>query len=440
MEIVDLRTSPVKPVFFRYVSQNILGVVGMTAYFFADTYFISQACGADGLTALNLILPFFYFIYAVGDMLGTGSATRFTIERARNNSSAEFCFGNTVSYILLFGSISAVIGWFWSEELLRLCGADAAITALGGTYLRVILLAAGGFLFSQALGIFVRNDGAPRLVMVAMLTASLYNIIFDYILIFPVGWGFFGAAIATATAPLVGAAVCLTHFLSKHNTLRVHLNLSVSRLVDSAKLGTSAFVGEMSSCVTMVLFNFLFLAYAGNEGVAAYGVIANLATMASAVFTGLAQGSQPLASYYHGSRDYLKRKQVLWLSAITSVGLALIIVAVLGMFRAEVTAVFNRDNDLLLARYAETGILYYFPGFLFAGINVIGAGFLSAIEAAGWAGVISALRGFVLITGSALTLSKIFGLTGIWLAFPVSEGLTSLVVAYAMFNVLWEQK
>ena len=418
--------------FFRYVSQNIMGVVGLTAYYFADTYFISQAAGADGLTALNLILPFFYFIYAVGDMFGIGAATRFTVERARGNATAELCFGNALTYMAIFGAILAVIGWFWAEQLLAFCGADKSIVALGGNYLRIVLVFSGGFLLALIVLPFVRNDGSPRLAMIATLVSSLYNIVFDYILIFPMGLGMVGAALATVTAPIVGGIVAIIHLRSPHNTLRVKPNLSLTRAFDAVKLGTSAFVGEISSCVVMVLYNSLFLLYTGNEGVAAYGVIANLATMVAAVFSGLLQGAQPLMSFYHGCRIFIKRQRVLRLSLITSLVLATLIMVFLDVFRHYIIAIFNRDGDRLLAEYASLGILCYFPGFLFAGINVIGAGFLSATEVAGWAGLISILRGFVMIFVTALTLPKFLGITGIWLSFPVAELLTMLVVIYAL--------
>lgn len=432
MDTADIGKGKVNKLFFIYVAQNIMGIVGMSAYYFADTYFIAKAAGADGLTALNLILPFFYFIYAIGDMLGIGAATRFTIERARGNKDSVYCLGNALFYAGIVSAGIFLAGCFFAEELLRFCGADDGILAVGGTYLKIVLMSAWAFMAATILNSFIRNDGAPRLSMIAMLVSAAYNVIFDYVFIFVLEMGMPGAALATVTAPMLGALICLTHFFSAGNTLQVRVNSSVQRICDAVRLGTSAFMGEMSSCVLMVLYNSLFLLYAGNEGVAAYGIIANLATMASAVFTGITQGVQPLMSYYHGIKDYKRRYKVLRLSFLTSFVMAGGIIFLLNLFCSEVVGIFNRDGNVLLAEYAMNGIRYYFIGFIFLGFNVTGASFMSAVEASGWAGVISFLRGFVFISIVAVILPKFIAMTGIWISFPVSEFLTTVVVMYAL--------
>ena len=427
----DLGTAPVRTEFFRYVSQNIMGVLGMSAYFFADTFFISQTAGADGLTALNLILPFFYLIYAIGSMLGIGAATRFTLARARGLASDGY-FGNAVSFALAIGAVFAAAGWFWAEELLAFFGADGGIVAVGGIYLRVTLMSAWGFLVCIVMEAFVRNDGSPRLVMAGMLISSAYNIIFDYLLIFPMGLGFFGAALATGTAPLVGILVCMCHFFKPGNSLHFKADFSLRQVISSAELGVSAFVVEISPCAVMILYNSLFLSYAGNTAVAAYGVVANLATMAGAIFSGLVQGAQPLMSFYHGRRLFARRGQVLRLSFVTAFCLAALIFAGLWLGCHEVTAVFNRDGDMAFAAYAEFGILHYFPGFFFSGLNVVGAGFLSATEEPRLAGLISVLRSFVMLFAAGVTLPLILGMTGIWLCYPAAELATFFVLVWAL--------
>lgn len=435
MEENDLRHGRTGKQFVRYVVPNILGVVGMSAYYFADTYFIAQAAGADGLTALNLILPFFYFIYGIGDMLGIGAATRFTIERARgNDSAADKCLGNSLGYGILLGIGFGILGWLQAENLMRLCGADEGIVAVGGNYLRIVLLSAWAFMGATIVNSFIRNDGAPRLSMAAMLVSAFYNIVFDYVFIVVLDLGMIGAALATVTAPVVGLCICLGHFFSKRNTLKINVNFLPEQLKDSVMLGTSGFMAEMSSCVLMVLYNSLFLYYVGNIGVAAYGIIANLATMSAAMFTGLSQGVQPLMSFYHGCGDYIRRRKVLRLSLLAGVGIAVIIIAVLNLLDNETVALFNRDANPFLAEYAVHGIHMYFPGFVFAGYNVVVSGYFAATEASKLAMTISFLRGFVVITAVSVVLSQLFGANGIWLSFAVSELIVAVIVSGVLHN------
>ena len=141
--------------------------------------------------------------------------------------------------------------------------------------------------------------------MVATLSGSLFNVVFDYIFMFPLGLGLAGAALATAVSPIISIAICSRHFFKKENTLQfVRQMPSVRLLGQSCQLGISGFVGELSSGVTTTVFNFLLLGLAGNVGVAAYGVVANFALVATAIFNGVAQGAQPLVSRCYGQNDH----------------------------------------------------------------------------------------------------------------------------------------
>ena len=142
-----------------------------------------------------------------------------------------------------------------------------------------------------------RNDGDPSLAMVATLSSSLFNVVFDYIFMFPMGLGLAGAALATAVSPIISISICSRHFFKKENSVQfVRQRPSARLLGQSCQLGISGFVGEMSSGVTTTVFNFLLLGLAGNVAVAAYGVVANFALVTTAIFNGVAQGAQPLVS------------------------------------------------------------------------------------------------------------------------------------------------
>jgi len=388
--------------FIKYVSQNMLGMVGMSVYILADTYFISVAVGADGITALNLVLPIYNIIFAIGAMMGVGSAIRFVVERNKKSPDADGYFFHALVWAFI----------------ISMCFAPF-------------------FMWNYICNAFVRNDGNPSIAMSATLFSSLFNIVFDYILMFPLGLSMEGAALATALSPVIGIAICCIHFQSKKSTIRLKPVLpSFRRLLYCCQVGVSSFVGEISSGVITVVFNMLILGLAGNTGVAAYGVVANTSLVAVALFNGIAQGSQPLISEAYSKGNHKNVTTYLKMAVTTTIGVAVLLVVCIYLYAPAITAVFNGEGNQVLASYAENGLRLYFIGFLFAGMNIVGTAILSSIESAKYAFFASISRGFVAIIIFAFVLSALLGLNGVWLAFPAAEFVTMLITLYGLVNAI----
>ena len=419
--------------FFKYVSQNIFGLLGTSCYILADTYFIAQAAGTDGVTLLNLCLPIYNFIFAIGSMIALGSATRYAIAKAQNDARGQRYFSNAILCAVLASIPWMLAGVFAPGALLRLMGGDAGIVALGIPYARIFLLFTPFFMCNYIVSAFVRNDGDPSLAMVATLSGSLFNVVFDYIFMFPLGLGLAGAALATAVSPIISIAICSRHFLKKENTLQfVRQMPSVRLLGQSCQLGISGFVGELSSGVTTTVFNFLLLGLAGNVGVAAYGVVANFALVATAIFNGVAQGAQPLVSRCYGQNDHAGARKLLLLGSGTVLVLAAVLYAAVFGLTDTLVSWFNSENSVQMAQYAHTGMRMYFVGYFFAGFNIMAAGYLSAVNRPVEASITSICRGMVAIVACSLVLSAVFGMPGVWAAFPASELLTALLTLFLL--------
>lgn len=411
--------------FFKYVSQNIFGLLGTSCYILADTYFIAQAAGTDGVTLLNLCLPIYNLIFAFGSMIGLGAATRYAILRAQGDARAQRYFSNAIFSVCILAVPFMLVGIFRPDGLLRLMGGDADIVALGMNYARIFLMFTPFFMCNYVVASFVRNDGDPSLAMVATLSGSLFNVVFDYIFIFPMGLGLPGAALATAISPMLSIAVCSAHFIKKSNTITfVRKAPSVRLLAQSCQLGISGFVGELSSGVTTTVFNFLLLRLAGNVAVAAYGVVANFALVATAIFNGVAQGAQPLVSQCYGKNEMAGARKLLLLGCGTALGLAALLYGVVFGYTDALTALFNSENSALMAEFAHSGMRIYFVGYFFAGCNIVAAGYLGAVNRPAEASITSLCRGMVAIVVCSLVLSALFGMNGVWAAFPVSEAIT----------------
>ena len=412
----------------RYILTNLIAMTGLSCYLLADTFFISVAQGANGITALNLALPVYGLMFAVGSMIGVGSATRYSLSKAVGWGDTDRYFSGSVFAALAASVPFVLVGLFATDRVLLLLGADSAILAMGHAYLRIALCCAPFFLLNYTFTAFVRNDSAPTVAMCATLGSGVFNILFDYIFMFPMGMGMVGAALATGISPLVSMGICLFHYLSRRNTVRfVWAVPSPRRLAASCGLGIAAFVGEISGAVTTLVFNFLLLGLGGNVAVAAYGVIANAALVGTAFFNGVSQGLQPLASAARGAGDRDAEHWLLRRSLETALVIAALLTVAALALAEPLVAVFNSEGSAALAAYAVPGVRLYFPGFLLAAVNIVRAGYFSAVGMGRESAVIALSRGVVSIVLFAAILAAALGITGVWLAFPAAEAFTLLL-------------
>ncbi|WSI04038.1 MATE family efflux transporter [Sedimentibacter sp. MB31-C6] len=418
--------------FLRYVTTNIIGMIGISCYILADTFFISKGLGANGLTSLNLSISIYSFIHATGLMIGIGAATRFSIYRAKNEQNkANATFTNSIKIGILSGILFLIIGLFGSSILSNLLGADKNTFAMTNIYLKTILSFAPFFILNNIFISFVRNDENPKLSMLGMLIGSFSNIFLDYIFIFTFKWGMFGAAFATGLAPIISMSILMIHYFKKKNNFHIQKSkLSIKQLIHDCSLGVSSFIAEITSGIILIVFNLLILNQAGNTGVAAYGIVANLALVATSIYTGIAQGTQPILSENYGQGNNEKIRQLFKYAISTSIFISVIMYILVVIFNKPLVGIFNRDNVETLSKIASRGLNLYFTGFFFAGINIIISASLSSINEPKHAYIISILRSGCIIVPLAILLSYFFGMTGIWISFPLSEIITLIIGMY----------
>lgn len=423
--------------FLKYTSLNVIGMIGVSCYILADTFFIAAGLGANGLAALNLAIPVYGLINSTALMIAIGAGTAFAVERAKQNQQkSNEIFTCGVLLALLFAAIYILTGLFFSEKIALLLGANQDILTLTTTYLKTMLLFSPAFLMNQLLIAFIRNDKNPGLSMAGMLIGSFSNIILDYVFIFPLKMGMFGAAFATGLAPLISMAVMSQHFFKKQNTFQLlKTGRALKRGLFVLSLGVSSFVTEIASSIVIVVFNFLILGLAGNTGVAAYGIIANLSLVVTSIFTGIAQGVQPLISSAYGKKEISDIKKSAAYALFMAFILALVSVFFVAVFREGIIALFNSEGNQELASIASRGILLYFTAFPFAGINIVAVSIFNSVTKARAAFLLSLLRGMLLIIPLSFLLAGAFGLTGVWLAFPVTEVLTVLIAVALLLGI-----
>lgn len=415
--------------FYRYVSMSILGMLGSAVTILTDTFFVSDRLGVNGLAALNITISIFGLINGLGMLLGIGGATYYSISKARGeDDKSNRIFTTAFSLSVCTGLILLLIGIFFSGQLVSLLGAEGIILPMAEVYMKTILCFAPFFILRHLYISFIRNDGNPKIAMVAMLVGSAANVILDYVFMYPLNMGIFGAAFATALTPVVGVLICSIHWLSKRN--RFHFSkklISFAEIIKLCGFGLASFINEFSSGIVLLVFNLLILKSSGNIGVAAYGIVANLALIALAVFTGISQGVQPLLSRAYGEGDRPQIKYIyhrgITVSTVTG---ALVFLCTL-IFAAEMIAIFNGEHNAALQAMAERGIKIYFVSFLFLGYNFMTTALFSATEQVSFSLKLSFFRGCIGIIAVAVFFSWIWGLDGVWLSVPVVELITLIM-------------
>ncbi|WP_052446632.1 MATE family efflux transporter [Candidatus Soleaferrea massiliensis] len=423
MEQTAILQKNIYRVTLQYVSLNVISMLGLSLYILADTFFVANGVGNNGLVALNLALPVYSLINGIGLMIGVGGATRFSI--AVGEGSREQCnkiFTHSLLLGLVLAGILTLLGVFCSDQLANLMGAKGGSHALASTYLKTVLCFSLAFIPNNILIAFVRNDGSPQLAMTAMLVASFGNILLDYIFVFPLGMGIFGAAFATGIAPILSMCVLSSHFLRKRHHFKLQrCPLRPHRFVSIVSTGMPSLVNEISTGIVLLIFNQVILSIAGDTGVGAYSIVANIALVCISIFTGVAQGMQPVVSLCYGAKKPKNIRRAFLTSCICVFVLGTLVYLVSNLFPEQIIALFNRDGNEQLALLAADGIRLYFTAFLLMGVSIVTISLFACIARPKPSFLISILRGFVLTILFIVVLPQIWGMTGVWLSVPAAE-------------------
>lgn len=427
----------------KYTILNVLGMIGLSCYILADTYFVALGLGSSGLAALNLAIPVYSLIHGTGMMLGMGGATRYSIAKSQGQTEkGNKIFSNALMMAGGFAVIFILLGLFASSAITEFLGGTEETFEMCRTYLRVLLLCSPAFMLNNIMLCFVRNDGAPHQSMAAMLAGSFSNVILDYVFIFPFHMGILGAVVATCLAPVISLGVLSPFFRKKKNQFHFAKNGFGKGLPGKIFVsGIPSFVAELSSGIVIIVFNLIMLGLKGNTGVAAYGVVANISLVVVSIFTGISQGIQPLISRYYGMG---KRREIqkIYRYAVCTVAVLSIIIYI-GIFIGAdgIAAVFNSEGNRELQEIAVYGMKLYFTACVFAGFNIVTMVYFTSTDCPKPANVISLLRGFLLIIPMAFLLSALFKATGLWLAFPATELAVSAaaVILYGRGRKSWKK-
>ncbi|MBQ2922018.1 MAG: MATE family efflux transporter [Tyzzerella sp.] len=431
MQTNNLLTESVSKIFFRYLIPAILANMVTSIYILADTIIIGKGIDTLAMAALNIILPLFNIFFGVGLLFGVGGSVLMSIARGRGDEQLGKCYF-TLSIILnaITCLILTVLLWIFMEPVVLFLGATEATLPYIRDYAPYVILGLSAFAFSSLLQTFVRNDGAPRLAMIAVVSGGVLNVILDLIFVFPLQMKMAGAAISSVIGSLCTICILLLHFLSKTNGLNFSLKrFSLSCIGRIFQNGFTSFLVDITSGIVMFVFNIKILEYAGDNGVSMYGVICNTAIIVVCLCNGINQAAQPILSTNYGA-GFTKR-----IGQIRSLGIktALIICAlptILGLIMPNMfTYIFLNPNEEILAM-SPSAIRIYFIGFLAMGINMFVVGYFQSTAKPKLSLLVCLARGCVLSIIFVTILAPTFGINGIWASVPLAEFVTLFISIY----------
>ncbi len=424
----NLLEDNIKLLFRNYVLSSIMGMITVSLYVLFDTIFIGRGIGSEGLTALNIAIPIYNVIYGVGMLIGTGGGALMSISRGqKDEEGVKSFFKASITLGIIMSLVFFIGGIIFLENIALILGASEESLPLVKEYLQIILLFSPFFLMVQALNSLVRNDRGYKRAMVATIAGGFTNLVLDYIFIFPLSLGMFGAALATGISAVVSVSVLLGHFI---NNSRLKLAVEVPKkgtVLRVLKVGAPAFIIEISSGIAIYLFNLELLKLSGDLGVAAYSIIANCAIMFASVATGIGQGIQPLLSINYGGGKLERVKIVRNMALFTGVTLGVLSLAV-GLAAPEfIASLFTHDRGEILLMTVE-GIKLYFIAFPLMGVTIVMSAYFQSVEKSSYSTIISLCRGIIFIALFLNLLPIFLGIQGVWLAIPTAEIATIAVI------------
>lgn len=429
---INLHKDPVRSSFYHYLMPALSGMLIKSLFIMGDAWFIGRGVGSEGLGAISLTMPFFSFFTAVAMMIGIGGAALMSIEFGKNNIKAgQALFTQSLLFTALVSTVLVSAGLYWLEDMMALVGAKGYMAELANDYLGLMLKFFVLYALAWILSCFVRNDTNPKLAMYAMSAGAVANLVLDYLFVIEFGWGMKGAALATGLSQVLIFVVLLSHFFTKRGHLRLSLEgIGFDRVRAILNIGTPTFFIEVTTAMTILLFNYVLLKQFGEGHVVAYGLTANVGVFALFTMVGIAQACQPIISFNHGAQNKTRVREILFLGLRFALVSGLFFVAV-AWLAAEAIAEFYIVGRPELIELATTALRFYFLAPPLMGLNMIVANLFQATARPNQATILSLGRGFVFVVIGVLVLPQFFPQNGIWVSILFAETLTAVI------SIIW---
>lgn len=425
---INLKTDPISKSFYQYLWPALTGMLIKSLFIMGDALVIGLVLALmDWGQSLSSLHPFSIFT-AIAMMVGIGGAAKMSIETGKGRTkSNQLWFSQSILLTVTLSSLTVIVSFIWLDELLSLIGASGNIALLAHDYMSAMLPFFVVYSLAWVLSSFVRNDANPKLATYAMSIGAIVNLFLDYIFIMKLNMGMKGAAYGTAIAQTIIVLILLSHFVRRQGNLKLNLQgFGFSKAREIMSIGMPTFFIELTTAMTIVLFNYVLLTQFGESYIIAYGLTTNVGVFALFVMVGIAQACQPIISFNHGAARPKRINEILKLGMKAAIGSGTVFL--LGIWlSAPLIASFYLGEAIDLVPVAASALTLYFFGVPLMGLNVVIANLFQAIAKPKQATLISLSRGFVFVAVGVVLLPKYFPQDGIWASVFFAELLTAII-------------
>ena len=438
---IDFGTTNISKLFTKMFIPTLLGMVSWSLLTIIDGIFVGQGVGSNGIAAINICYPIFLVLAGFSLMVGMGVSVIASIHLSHNEADAARA---NVTQAVVFSSIVTLLAMalvlLFPQQTSKALGASPQLLPLVRDYM-VYLIPSALFMVWSIVGLFViRLDGAPKYAMWCNVIPAVLNMFFDWLFIFPLDMGVKGAAIASSLSTVIGGIMAIVYLAGYARTLRLqrpqtspaNLRLMLKNVAGQCKIGFSAMLGEITMALLLFAGNLVFMKYLGDAGVGAYGIACYYTPFVFMFGNSIAQSAQPIISYNYGAGRWDRVHRTLAISVRAAVISLLFSIIAFTLFPEQLVHLFIADSDPA-AQIAIDGFPYFATGFLFFILNLVAIGYLQSIEKVAASTIFALLRGVVFLFPAFLLLPEVMDVKGMWLALPLSELLTFIVVVGYMF-------
>ncbi len=424
--------------FLHFVAATVASLMVFSLYSIVDGLMVAKGVGEYAMAAVNLAVPFTNVLFSIGVIFAVGTSTIIAIYLGQEQvEKANRLFSQNTVLLMGIGLAVTALVFVFLEPFAVLLGAKGVTYQYTIDYLRGLAPFALCFIVSYNMEVLIKTDGYPRLAILTVITGCLANCVLDYVAIFVLDWGVWGAAFATGLSQLLTCIIYLRHFLRGHNTFHfVKFKMDWRIYKRLLPIGVADGVTELCNGVMIFLFNRVILKCLGDDGLVCYTIIAYVNTLIINTMLGISQGSQPLVSYHYGKEDAAGYRKLLRYG-FTAVGImTAVIFAAVMVFAPQIAGIFLGTEKPELLGSAADALRRYSLCYILLGSNVLMGGFLTAVEQPRAAISISVGRGLLFQATALVALAVTVGGSTIWFAPVISECICAVMAIWFLRRFL----
>jgi putative MATE family efflux protein len=430
-----LGTQPIAPLLARLSVPAMIGMIVNALYNLIDTIFVGQGVGPLAIAGLGIAFPIQMLIGGFAQMYGVGAASIVSRRLGeQDEQAAADAAGTSLTITVVTALIITTLGLMFIDPLLMIFGSTQDILPYAGDYLSIILFGSVFLSLSMSSNNIIRAEGQSKIAMMIMIIGTGSNILLDPIFIFALDMGIRGAATATVISQVASATFAILFFARKRSRLpftRKSFRLRPRIISEITVLGLPTFVRQTGTSIMTMSVNNMLRIFGGDIAIAAYGMISKLRIFFLMPIFGIVQGFQPIAGYNYGAKKTDRVKQVLFLGIGVATAMGTVFMAIIEIFPRLLLSMFTSEAALLdLATPALRIAMMAVP---FIGIQTVGATLFQSIGKSVPALFLGLSRQFIFLIPLILILPRIFGLGGVWIAFPIADTLATIVTSIWLF-------